>query len=482
MIIFGGKEITMKSRLILLITCIQMICIFTPGYANTQDFQVREIFDKIFALKNTEDGNEQVVIVSEKGLVVLNSFWSETTAQRFKAGIIEALKRDDFLYLINMVDRLDLFGGNAAYRDIPIIGHKALLDKYKGKEAEIRAEIDDLVEMWRWKENVARERMPEHEPGSEQAITEQKWINTCKNRANELEEGFSLVLPTETYEDRKTLNLGDLTLNLVWFGKAGYDGETVIIIPELNLAMIPGFIMHPHHLAPYPQAEFSELDVPRWIRILEEILEGESAVENVLCGANYTDLWSRDRARTHLRYIRELWNAVTKAEAEGKDLPEIHEQLSLENEFAFVKEMHSYIEDGDDWVRPQHHTHIRLFFLQHKNLASELIKESGYDSLSVALAKIRKLRNEGEDIYVEEAAINGIGYHLLNMERFADAIEVFRLNVDVFPESWNVYDSYAEALMKSGDIENAVINYNKSLQLNPENGNAREILETLEKQ
>ena len=67
------------------------------------------------------------------------------------------------------------------------------------------------------------------------------------------------------------------------------------------------------------------------------------------------------------------------------------------------------------------------------------------------------------------------------MEQFAKAIEVFRLNLEVFPESFNVYDSYAEALMKSGDIENAIVNYKKSLALNPDNNNAREMLKRLEK-
>lgn len=470
----------MKAGLISLAVLIQLMCAFNSGYADTQDFQTMKIFDNIFAIENTEDGTEQVIIVSEKGLVVLNSFWSEITAQRFRDGIVEALARDDFIYLIDMVDRLDLFGGNAAYKDIPIIGHRAFLDRYEGKEEEVKAEIDELVEMWKWKEDVARERLPEHEPGSEQAINEQKWINTCKNRAEELESSFSLMLPTEAYDDRKTLDLGDLTLNLIWFGRAGNDGMTLITIPELKLAMIPGFIMHPHHLAPYPQHDFREMDIPRWIRVLEEILEGKNAVDHVLCGTNYTDLWPRERAQTHLRYIRELWNSVTKAEAEGKDLPEIHEQLSMENDFAFVKEMHSYIEDGDDWVRPQHHTHIRLFFLQHKDhLASEMIKRVGFDALSITLAKIRKLRNENGDIYVEEGSINAIGYGLLGMERYADAIEVFRFNVEVFPDSWNVYDSYAEALMKSGDNENAILNYNKSLELNPDNDNAKEMLEQL---
>lgn len=444
-----------------------------------QDFRAREISNIIFVLENVE-GEDQVVITSDKGLVVLNSFWSEITAQEYKTGITEAFSRDDFLYLINMVDRLDMFGGNAAYKDIPIIGHKAFWDKFKGNEQDVNAEIDRLIDMWRRKERVARERLLNHEPGSEVAIGEQLWINTCKQRADELEQGFSLFLPTEIYEDRKTIDLGDVTLKLIWFGRAGYDGMTVIVVPEARLAIIPGFILHSQHLAPYPQPGFAELDVPRWIRVLEEILEGDDAVERVLCDIN--DLWSRERALTHLEYIRRLWNDVAQAEAAGKDLNEIQEQLSLDKDFAFVKEMQVYKDGGDDWIRPQHRTHVRLFFFQHKNLASEMIKRMGVDSLSTALSRIRELRSEDGDIYVDEASINSIGYQLLSMENYRQAIEVFRLNVEVFPLSFNVYDSYAEALMKSGDMENAKVNYEKSLALNPDNSNAREMLKTIDSQ
>jgi hypothetical protein len=307
-----------KQKSISVVIFFFVFSIFVFGISNAQSFRAREISDKIFVLENVEGGEDQAVIASDRGLVVLNSFWSEITAQKYKTGIIEVFERDDFLYLINMVDRLDMFGGNAAYDDIPIIGHKAFWDKYKGNEEGVNAEINRLIEMWRWKEKVARDRLPSHEPGSQQAIGEQGWINTCKQRADELEQGFSLVLPTEIYEDRKTLDLGDITLNLIWFGRTGYDGMTVIVIPEARLAIIPGFIMHSHHLAPYPQSEFKRLDVPHWIGVLEEILEGDNAVENVLCDIN--NLWSRERALTHLNYIRQLWNGVTKAEAEGKDL------------------------------------------------------------------------------------------------------------------------------------------------------------------
>jgi hypothetical protein len=469
----------MNTRLFTLTSLILFICLFSARCAPAQDFAARELIDNVFAITDVERDEEQVVIASDKGLVVLNSFMSPGSAGRFRQGIVEHLKRDDFYYLVNMVDRIDLFGGNAAYEDIPIIAHNSFWTNYRDNEGAVDEELKRLIVMWREKENYSRERLQNMEPGSEDAVGEQRWLDLCKGRADELESGFSLVLPTEVYEDRRALDLGDITLNLTWFGRINYAGITVITIPEKRLAIVPGFILDPGHLAPGPGPEFNEYDVPRWISVLEEVLEGENAVEHVLCGTHSTDLWSRDRAHTHLRYIRELWNRVSRAEADGQDLNEIQELCSMDGDFAFVKDMQPYVDHGDDWIRPQHELHVRLFFLQHKNPASEIIQDAGFDSLAASLEHIRKLIDEDGDIYVDEMDINYIGYNLMRINRLSEAVEVLKLNVDAHPESFNAYNSYAEALMKSGDVEGAILNYRRSLELNPDNSSAREKLESL---
>lgn len=79
-----------------------------------------------------------------------------------------------------------------------------------------------------------------------------------------------------------------------------------------------------------------------------------------------------------------------------------------------------------------------------------------------------------------EAEINALGYKLLKMQKPDQAIKMFKLNVDYFPESFNVYDSIAEAYMVKNDKENAILNYKKSLALNPENQNAIDQLKKLE--
>ena len=316
----------------------------------------------MLVLKDPVDGAGQLAVVTKKGAVIFNSFWSEITASKFRKGWQKVLQGKKIIYNINMVDRLDIFGGNAAYKDVPIVAHHSFLNKFKKKEVD--TEIKRLIKMWRWKEDVSRKRLPTHKPGSIKEKGEIRWMNTCKRRADELEAGFSLVLPSKVYKDRLVLNLGDITLKLIYFGKAGYDGMTIVHIPEEKLAIIPGFIIHPHHLAPHPHAKYTKLDVPRWINIFEEILKGKDAVTRVVVGSS--PVWTRDKPLSHLQYWKKLWSRVKELAAQGKELEEVQTLCSMDKDFAFVKEIHVYKNYGDKWVRPQHKDHVTCFYWQHK--------------------------------------------------------------------------------------------------------------------
>jgi imidazolonepropionase-like amidohydrolase len=65
-----------------------------------------------------------------------------------------------------------------------------------------------------------------------------------------------------------------------------------------------------------------------------------------------------------------------------------------------------------------------------------------------------------------------LGYRLLSMKRIPDAIEIFKLTVEAYPQSSNAYDSLAEAYMDHGDTALAIKNYQESVKLNPANTNA----------
>ncbi|NOX17370.1 MAG: serine hydrolase [Chlorobi bacterium] len=112
-----------------------------------------------------------------------------------------------------------------------------------------------------------------------------------------------------------------------------------------------------------------------------------------------------------------------------------------------------------------------------KDYLLEIINEEGADA-AVSLYKNLK-KEETETFDFSENELNLLGYELLNENRLEDAVKIFALNVEEYPKSSNVYDSYAEALMKKGENEKAVENYKKSLDLNPANKNAIERLKKL---
>ncbi len=100
---------------------------------------------------------------------------------------------------------------------------------------------------------------------------------------------------------------------------------------------------------------------------------------------------------------------------------------------------------------------------------------------AAAVERYRTLKTtRAADFSFEEFRLNTIGYQLLGRGRTAEAIVIFKLNVEEYPRSGNVYDSLGEAYLKAGETDLAVVNYRKSLELSPDNQNAREVLKKLE--
>ena len=82
-------------------------------------------------------------------------------------------------------------------------------------------------------------------------------------------------------------------------------------------------------------------------------------------------------------------------------------------------------------------------------------------------------------ILFTESQINALGYEFLNNGRLNDAIALFKFNIKEFPASANVYDSLGEAYLVNGERENAILYYEKALEVDPQFENARRMLEEI---
>ncbi len=116
-----------------------------------------------------------------------------------------------------------------------------------------------------------------------------------------------------------------------------------------------------------------------------------------------------------------------------------------------------------------------------KNLVTvieKVVKESG---VAAAIQKYRELKTNSSGEYrFQGKALNTVGYNLLSHNQIEAAIEIFKLNVREYPNDFNVYDSLGEGYMKKGEKALAIQNYQKSLELNPNNENAKKMLQKIE--
>ena len=102
--------------------------------------------------------------------------------------------------------------------------------------------------------------------------------------------------------------------------------------------------------------------------------------------------------------------------------------------------------------------------------------------IAAAIAQYRDLKTKQAATYdFSEGELNQLGYRLLRTGKLKEAIEIFKLNVEAYPQAFNTYDSLGEAYMAANERELALQNYRKSLELNPNNTNAADVVKRLEK-
>lgn len=111
---------------------------------------------------------------------------------------------------------------------------------------------------------------------------------------------------------------------------------------------------------------------------------------------------------------------------------------------------------------------------------AQFLKMIAQGEVDEAVALFREQGNRRPDHPLfPERAINSLGYVYLRRDIVQTAIELFKLNVETHPDSWNTYDSLGECYMVNGDRQLAIQNYEKSLELNPDNENGLEKLKEL---
>ena len=152
------------------------------------------------------------------------------------------------------------------------------------------------------------------------------------------------------------------------------------------------------------------------------------------------------------------------------------------NTVILLKNVRSIIKRDEICVNIMNILYDYPYTLPKKPIRDFLLKTILEKNVESAIVQYQDLKKNFSQTYnFEETELNFLGYRLLELNKIDEAIEIFKLNSESYPTSFNVYENLGEAYMKQGNNKLAIKNYKKSLDLNPGNTNAIYMLKRLEK-
>jgi glyoxylase-like metal-dependent hydrolase (beta-lactamase superfamily II) len=222
---------------------------------------LERLSDRVLLVRTGVTYFDQVVaIASTKGIVVIDAGISPSLTAKYRKLIVREFGRDDFAYVINTHHHSDHTFGNQVFADTVIIGHDRCASGMR------KEEDDDL-----------RSLDPESEQGRQLQGSTYFLTESC----DDMEAGLTLTPPSVSFNDRMTLDMGDLTLKLIYFGKGLHtESDIVVQLPDEEI-LFTGDLFSP---AVKGCAVSADAAVSRWIEVLDGILHDQNEVRHVVTG------------------------------------------------------------------------------------------------------------------------------------------------------------------------------------------------------
>ena len=297
--------------------------------------------------------NNVVALSTAKGIVVVDSTGIPSIARKMRKIIEKEFGSTDFKYLINTHNHWDHSWGNMAFPEVKTVAHercKALMRRDEDR-------MDETIASFKRNIQTRKESLNKLEPGSEDAKRAQAYITEATMAVADYSEGFRMMPPMITFDDRMTLDLGDMTLNLVYFGMSHSSADIFIHIPEENL-LLTGDIFLDGRWVPLFTAG-GDLDIPRWIEVLNGLLADDN-IKLVIPGHQH--FWPRERLEIWRDYIVKLWEGINAAKKEGLTVEQALERFPLEERYYYLKDLgHS-----DEELKKFQERNVRGFWRQLK--------------------------------------------------------------------------------------------------------------------
>jgi cyclase len=276
-------------------------------------------------------------IQGQKGLALIDTEMSPRIMAPIKEKIERIFGRNDWAYVINTHAHDNHAGGNSLFKGAVIVGHENLAQDMQwlvrrqtepdwrnrelGRAAQLMTNL--RVYLPQVARNRAQTRMIEGE------------IKFWELHTQDLREGYEVVKPTLTFADRQKLDLGDLQLELVYFGKGHSNSDILIYVPQERL-LVSGAVVYQRAHLPEIAEETTLQDLHRFLAVLDSFLAENVKIDHVV-PAHSPVLVKQDLAPVRDYYQRML-TGVQAAQKEGLTLEQTMTRLALRPSFPALRD------------------------------------------------------------------------------------------------------------------------------------------------
>lgn len=280
------------------------------------------------------------------------------------------------------------------------------------------------------------------------------------------------AMPELLVEDNITLFFSGDTLDIIHLPGGHTDTDLVVHFKKAGIVCMGDLLFSDC----FPFVDLmSGGNFDTYLANIQEMIE--NAAPNTIFIAGHGRDYSLEDMQNYAQMMMKTAAKVREQRDAGKTLAELQSEKNLAD---WVDWSHGFISQNV-WMQTIFDSDAGRYESQLKNILDDLFPKIKNESIAAAIEEYRDIKKNHKDEYIfDERYLNAVGYFLLQRERIDDALEIFKLNVEEYPKAWNVYDSLAECYNVKGNRKKAIELYKKSLELNPENVNGKEMLARLE--
>ncbi|HEY5910098.1 MAG TPA: MBL fold metallo-hydrolase [Verrucomicrobiae bacterium] len=263
-----------------------------------------------------------------KGLVIIDTEMSPRIVGPIKEKLERTFGRSDWVYVINTHAHDNHPGGNSLFKGAVIVGHQNLpgdMQWIVRRQTEPEWKNREIERADKYMQSL-RAGLPRMAGRSaEETRMAREEIKFWEFHTQDLREGYAVVKPSLTFTNERTLDLGDVQLELVFFGRGHSLSDTLVYIPQEKLLVSGGILYQRAHFPEIGEQSTLE-DVRRFLTVLDRFLALDVQIDHVV-PAHSPPLLKSDLTPVRDYYQRMLAGVQT-AQRQGLTLDQAKPRLA----------------------------------------------------------------------------------------------------------------------------------------------------------